>query len=90
MKKAKGSTPKKVIELGNTVRDIVTGFQGIATADVRYLNGCRQLCVKPKAEDGKMPEAHYIDMHQLQYVDDGVFVIASDTGGDMPDIPPTF
>lgn len=90
MKKTKTPTAPKTIELGNTVRDIVSGFQGIATADVKYLNGCRQLCVKPKTEDGKMPEAHYIDINQLQYVDNGVAVVASNTGGDMPDMPPTF
>lgn len=78
------------IELGWQVRDLVTGFTGIAVARVEYLNGCVQYCVKPQAgEDGKMPEGEYIDAGQLEIVGPGVSVQRRETGGPMRDTPPT-
>lgn len=59
---------KKPIALGNQVRDIVTGYTGIACSKVEYLNGCIQFGVKGSvSEPGKMPDAHYIDIEQLEY-----------------------
>ncbi len=76
--------------LGKTLRCRVTGFTGIATSKVEYLNGCSQYCLKPKMADGNMPEGEYIDTQQLVIVDDGVFldIVMTVTGGDMSD-PPT-
>ncbi len=76
------------ISLGDTVRDIVTGFTGIATARVEYLNGCKQICIKPKvAENGKMPDGEYIDMQQAEMVGEGVHITQKTTGGHMTDMP---
>ena len=62
------------IKLGSKVRDIVTGFEGIATARIRYLNGCIQYCVEPEVDkEGKMPKHHYIDFGQLEVVRVGLF-----------------
>lgn len=81
-------TTKQPIELGNTIRDIVTGFTGIATSKVIYLNGCVQFSVKPKmGKDGKLPEATYIDQEQLEWVDNGIVVKPKPGGGDMMDTP---
>jgi hypothetical protein len=78
----------KQIKLGNKVRDIVTGYEGIATAKVEYLNGCVQYCVKPPAgKDGNMPEGAYLDEGQLTVVSAGVKVSTRDNGGPMPDEP---
>lgn len=78
----------KEIQLGNRVKDIVTGFTGIASSKIEYLNGCVQFGVKPKVEkDGKMPEIYYIDVQQLEFVDEGVSIKKIDTGGDMDDAP---
>ena len=79
---------KSEIELGNKVKDIVTGFEGIAVSKVEYLNGCVQFCIKPlKGKDGKMPEGEYIDQQQLSVVSVGVAVKVKDTGGVMGDTP---
>lgn len=79
---------KSEIKLGNKVKDIVTGFEGIAVSKVEYLNGCVQYCVKPaKGKDGKMPEGEYIDQQQLSFVSVGVAVKVKDTGGVMSDAP---
>lgn len=77
------------IELGQQVKDRVTGFVGIATARIEYLNGCVQFCVKPKmTEPGKMPDGEYIDDGQLEIVGDSVSVEEEPDGGLMPDTPP--
>lgn len=76
-----------MIQLGKKVRDIVTGFEGIAVAEVKYLNGCLQYGVKPKAADNKMPDVIYIDVQQLETINDGVSVAQKETGGIMSDTP---
>lgn len=70
------------IKLGNKVVDKITGFEGIATARIEYINGCVQYCVVPKVgADGKMPTCEYIDHQQLEVVDDGYVQTSSPTGG---------
>lgn len=63
--------------LGQRVRDVVTGFEGIAIGRVVYINGCHQYLVKPrcevkKDEPMKQPEGWYIDDQSLELVDEGV------------------
>ncbi len=77
-----------MIALGTTVRDRVTGFTGLAVAKVEYLNGCVQICVKaPLDKDGKMVDGEYIDISQLEVVDEGIRIEAKVTGGSMRDAP---
>ena len=63
-----------MIELGQKVKDIVTGFTGIATSKVEFLNGCIQFHVIPKmatpkkGESPKFPKGEYIDVEQLELV----------------------
>lgn len=79
---------KMNIILGSKVQDKVTGFTGIATAKVEYLNGCIQYCVKPKVgEDGKMPEGSYIDHQQLVVIEGATAQTATNTGGPQMDTP---
>lgn len=76
------------VKLGLKVRDKITGYEGIATAKVEYINGCIQFCVKPKVgADGKMPEGEYLDVHQLEVVNDGIEIEPSPTGGPQRDCP---
>ena len=58
--------------LGRTVRDIVTGFEGICTAAIEWMYGCTQYNVKPKAEGGKQHSASLVLENQLEIVDDGI------------------
>lgn len=63
--------------LGQRVRCIVTGFEGIATCRVDWLNGCTQylvkpLCVQKDDEALKMPDGNYLDDQQLELVDQGI------------------
>lgn len=71
------------IKLGQRVRDIVTGYVGIATARCEYLNGCVHYGVRAPCKDNKPEDTHYIDWQQLEVVDDGVLgkIAAQPTGG---------
>jgi len=58
-----------LIQLGQKVRDKVTGFEGITTARCEYLNGCIQYCVSPRIDkDGKKADYHYMDEGQLEVI----------------------
>lgn len=60
------------IKLGQTVRDVVTGFTGIAIQSLDQLNGNRQIAIQPKQKEGETtyPEAMNIDPHMLEVLDD--------------------
>lgn len=82
-----------MIELGQKVRDTVTGFEGIAVSRLEYLNGCVQYLVKPKVgDDGKLPEGEWIDAQQVEVVDGGIFgrVKRAATGGPVPNAPKSY
>ena len=61
------------IELGDMVEDTVSGFTGIVTSEVKYLNGCFAYGVTPRvSEDGKIAEVQYIDAVQVKRLGSGV------------------
>ena len=52
--------------LGLAVKDLVSGFKGVATERVEYLNGCIQYRVTPKAKDGvEYVKEWFVDEGQL-------------------------
>ena len=56
-----------MIELGQKVKDRITGFKGIAVAKIEYLNGCIRYQIQPKKDkEGKIPESEWIDEQQLE------------------------
>ena len=81
-----------MIKLGNEVRCRVTGFTGIATAEVKYLSGCVQFHVRPKVTEEKpatFPEGIYLDVGMLEFVGVGVAVeTEEDPGGPKDNTPP--
>lgn len=84
----------KSVPLGTKLRDRVTGFVGISTAKVIYLNGCVQYSLKPSLDkDGKIQDAQFFDSQQLEFVDEGILTekmkeeTKKPTGGVMPDLP---
>lgn len=55
-----------MVELGDKVKDNVSGFTGVVTAITHFLNGCTQCEITPKAKEGeKYPEIVSIDIGQL-------------------------
>lgn len=58
-----------MINLGDTVKDKITGFKGVAISRHEYLNGCIRFCVQPPVDkNGKVPEEESFDEEQLQVV----------------------
>jgi hypothetical protein len=63
------------VQMGNIVRDPITGFEGMAIQLVELLNGNLQYAVQPKCEkkDGnKLPYSYNFDTHLLEYVSEGL------------------
>jgi len=104
MKKIKAKKGKKVVKddfsgmdlknipLGFRLKDRVTGFVGIATGKVIFLNGCVQYIVKPQGlgKDLKVQAAETFDCQQIEIIDSGIAPKLMETGpkppgGDMPD-----
>jgi hypothetical protein len=72
----------KKFGLGVKLRDKVTGFTGIATAYIEYINGCKQYALAPPVDkDGKIQDSIYFDEQRLDFVDHGVCIEAKETGG---------
>ena len=58
--------PIEEMKLGDTVKDIITGFEGVAIAVTKWLMSCDRVVVQPKAgKDGKLPENAAFDIGQL-------------------------
>lgn len=58
-----------MIELGQEVKDKVTGFKGIASGRCVYLSGCAHVSIQPKVgKDGKLPEAKWFDEPMIELV----------------------
>ena len=56
-----------MIELGDEVRDKVTGFKGIAISRHSYLQGCDRINVQPKVNrKGELPKDSSFDEPQLE------------------------
>lgn len=74
------------INLGDRVKDMVTGFTGIAIGRTEWLNGCTRITVQPeKLKDGKIVETGCFDEPQLVVVKkDQIPVGNRDTGGPIP------
>ena len=54
---------QSTIELGDLAKHAVTGFVGIVTAKVQYLEGCEQLCLQPQGinTDGEPFKSRYFE-----------------------------
>jgi hypothetical protein len=60
---------KKDINLGDRVKDIVTGFTGIAAGRYEYMTGCTQYGVAPeKLKDGAVADWATFDESRLTIV----------------------
>ena len=58
-----------MIELGQNVKDSVTGFTGIATGKSEYLGGYVSVCIAPSVgNDGKKPDAEWFDASRVEAV----------------------
>lgn len=73
------------INLGDTVRDTITGFEGVVIAATEFMYGCRRLSVQPKElKDGSVREAETFDELQLEVVEPTEPREPATTGGPRP------
>ena len=58
------------IKLGDKVKDTITGFEGIATSQIKFLNGCVQIGIQPYGltKDGDVKEQHFVDSQQIEVI----------------------
>ena len=84
----------EMVNLGDEVRDTVSGFRGIAVSRHIYLQGCHRINVQAKVgKDGKLSEAQTFDEPQLEVVKHSVVVTNEygkedqKPGGPMPYVP---
>lgn len=78
--------------LGKEIRDKVTGFQGICTGHAKYLYGCDQYNIVPKAkiDEGKLGDSYWFDQGRLEIVGPGISqadVTAEKPGGPNRESP---
>ena len=66
------------IILGATYRDVITGFQGVATGCVKYLTDCNQALIQPEAKDGDFKEAYWLDEQRLERVGEATITLDND------------
>lgn len=72
-----------LLELGDEVKDVITGFKGIIIYRTQWIHNCNVYGVQPKAldKDGKPPERQQFDEPQLELVEKEVHKASRDTGG---------
>jgi hypothetical protein len=67
---------RTTIQLGDRVRDRITGFEGIVIGITDWLYQCRRPIVQPAGlHDGKTIESQSFDEDQLEIVEAGVFAV---------------
>lgn len=55
-------------ELGDQVRDTVTGITGTAIGITRWLHGCDTVGISPVSTDNKMPDTVWVDVLRAERV----------------------
>lgn len=50
-----------MVNLGDKVKDTITGFEGVVTGTAEYITGCRQVCIVPPAKDGDYKPGQWFD-----------------------------
>jgi len=73
------------VELGDIVKDRITGFKGVAIGITKWLHGCRRITVQPEGmKDGKPLETATFDEPQIDVVKRAVHETTAKTGGPGP------
>jgi hypothetical protein len=58
------------MKLGDKVKDIVTGFQGMATVYAQYLTGSDRVCVTPEVDkDGNTRADQWFDVDRIEVIE---------------------
>lgn len=72
------------LKLGQTLRDAISGYEGIAVNRTHFMNGNVQYNLQQPAKDGVLPDTISFDHHTLDVVDDGVSARATESTFESP------
>lgn len=73
------------VDNGDRVKDTISGFMGIVTCRLEYLNGCTRIQVSPEIlNEGKPIESQYFDEPQVEVIEKGLYKGVNATGGFKP------
>ncbi len=62
------------INLGDKVRDQITGFEGIVIAETRWLDGCKRYGIQGQELKDLVPtDTQWVDDHQCELIKAAVF-----------------
>jgi hypothetical protein len=81
------------VPLGARVKDLISGFTGIATGRTEYLYGCTQICVLPErlGEKGERIEGEWFDEQRVEVVEERAIPVSTyssaESGGPQRDAP---
>ena len=71
-------------ELGDKLKDLITGFEGIVIGRTEWITGCNIYGIKSQIlKDGLPTESQWLDDNKIVKVDDGLNIIKGEepTGG---------
>lgn len=74
-------------QLGDRVREIVSGYTGVVTGCVRYLWGCEQVLVARADEKGK-PESDWFDVGRIEILERAALAPVANVSARGADTPP--
>jgi hypothetical protein len=80
------NVPKsKPIELGDRVRDTISGFSGVAVGRTIWLHGCERLGIAPTEldKDGKPRPVEWFDIFQVERIAEST-ITRGTIGGPTP------
>lgn len=72
------------LKLGQTMKDLTTGFTGIAINRITFLNGTVQYNLQPQSKEGTYPDAISIDENLLEVIGEGVSAKATPSTFESP------
>jgi hypothetical protein len=71
--------------LGAKIKDKISGFKGVCTGRLEFLNGCKRYQISPeKLDAGKVIEAIWFDEEQVELISNKNNFIQKPVGGDYP------
>ncbi len=57
------------INLGDEVKDIITGLKGIVIGKTKWMYGCNRVIIQPPMDkDGKVPDGYSVDEPQVEVI----------------------
>lgn len=67
--------------LGRKAKDVITGFEGVATGYAEYVSGCAQFLLAAPSKDGKPGESVWVDEQRLKFTGKPLVLDNSKTPG---------